>query len=182
VRSGLAGLDISPDGGTISFTARPKNSTAPFDTWVIPAPIGGVPRKLLTDRQGMRWSPDGRQLTYVLPGATRGDTLFVANSDGTGERELIPVKGGRHIHWPAWGRDGQYIYFIYTFDGSNNEPSDVYRIKASGGVTEPVVRSQRRAIYPVPLPAGEGIVLPRIPTAWISDCGGYRRAAATRER
>src|SRR6185369_5143832 len=105
-----------------------------------------------------RWSPDDKRLTSVLAGATRGDTLLVASSDGSGEHVLIPVKGGRHIHWPAWSRDGQYIYFIYTFDGSNNEPSDVYRIKATGGVPEPVVRSQRRAIYPVPLPAGEGLV------------------------
>ncbi len=93
-------------------------------------------------------------LTYTIAGSTTGDGLGVSSSDGTGERILVPREGGRHIHWPAWSRDGKYIYFIYTYDAWHTEPADTYRVAVSGGKPEPVVRSVRRAIYPVPLPGG----------------------------
>jgi Tol biopolymer transport system component len=67
----------------------------------------------------------------------------------------VPREGGRHIHWPAWSHDGKYIYFIYTYDSWHAEPAETWRVPAEGGQPEPVVRSVRRAIYPVPLPGGD---------------------------
>ena len=131
----------------IAFSARPDPQFPIYDTWVIPAPIGGVPRKLLQVLQGMQWSPDGKQIIAIRPGSSRGDALVVANSDGTDQRDLISPQGGRHVHWPVWSRNGKYLYFIYTFDSWNNEPSHIYRIPATGGTPEPVVRSVQRACH-----------------------------------
>ena len=47
-----------------------------------PGPLGGQPFKLLTGLQGMRWSPDGKRLVAMRPGAVRGDELIVADNDG----------------------------------------------------------------------------------------------------
>jgi Tol biopolymer transport system component len=90
-----------------------------------------------------------------MPGSTRGDALGVSSNDGTGDRIVIEREGGRHIHWPAWSRDGQYIYFIYTYDTWHVEPSEIYRVPVKGGAPEPVVKSARRAVYPVPMPSGD---------------------------
>ena len=153
-RVGLGGLAISPDGSTLAFSARPDPNQAQFDTWVMPAPVGGTPRKLLQNLQGCQWSPEGAELACIRPGSSRGDALIVLNSDGSNQREIMAPEGGRHVHWPAWSRDGKYLYFIYTFDTWQTEPTEIWRILSSGGKPEPVVRTVRRAEYPVPLPGG----------------------------
>ena len=153
-RTNIGGLAISPDGNSLAFFGSQDATQIIFDTWVMPAPLGGPPRRLLPGTQGVQWSPDGKRLTCVLPGSSVGDALIVADSDGGNPRQILPATGGRHIHWPTWSRDGQNIYFIYTYQPWNTEQSEIYRIAAAGGTPEPVVRSIRRAVYPVPLPDG----------------------------
>jgi Tol biopolymer transport system component len=154
-RTNLGSVAISPDGRTLAFAASAAATQAAYDTWVMPAPLGGPPHKLLQGMQGAQWSPDGRQLACVLPGSSLGDALVVTNADGTNQRQIVRAGGGRHIHWPMWSHDGKSIYFIYGFQPWNTEPSEIYRTAASGGTPEPVVRSVRRAVYPVPLPGGD---------------------------
>jgi TolB protein len=153
-RVGIGGLAISPDGSTLAFSVRTDPTQTQFDTWTMPAPIGGVPRKLLQNLQGCQWSPSGAELVCIRPGASRGDALIVVNSDGSNQREIMPSETGHHIHWPTWSRDGKYLYFIFTFDTWQGEPSEIWRILLNGGKPEPVVQSARRAEYPVPLPGG----------------------------
>jgi Tol biopolymer transport system component len=155
VRTGIGGVSISPDGSQITFGARTDPTSNSYDTWTIPGPVGGVPRKLLPTIPSVQWSPDGKQLAYTIAGSTRGDALAVSSSDGTGERMLVDRQGGRHVHWSAWSRDGQWIYFIYTYENWHTEPSDIYRVPVRGGAPEPVVQSARRAIYPAPMPGGD---------------------------
>ena len=59
------------------------------------------------------------------------------------------------FHWPTWAADGRSIYFIRTYQPWNIEQSEIYRVAVGGGSPEPVVRSIRRAVYPVPLPGGD---------------------------
>ena len=155
LRTGIGGTAISPDGSQIAFLARQEGPSPTYDTWVIPAPVGGTPRKLFQVFQACQWSPDGVRILCIRPGSTKGDALVVANSDGSGAHDIVSQQPGRHIHWPAWSRDSQYIYFIHTYDTWHNEPSETYRVPAAGGAIEPVVQSVRRAIYPVPLPGGD---------------------------
>ena len=143
----------------------------------MPAPLGGNPHKLLEGMQGVQWSPDGKQLAYSLPGSSAGDALIVADADGSRPREIVTAAGGRHVHWPTWSRDGQHLYFIYTFQPWNTEQSGIYRVPAAGGAPEAVVQSIRRAVYPVPLPE-EICCSPPTPKAWTWACGGNRAAAA----
>ena len=155
MRTNIGGLSISPDGRNLAFFGSTDAAQAPFDTWVMPAPLGGHPRKLLQGMQGARWSPDGTRLACILPGSSLGDALIVADADGSNTRTLIPAEGGHHVHWPMWSADGRTIYFIYTYQSWNTEQSEIYRISLDGGRLEPVVRSLRRSVYPVPLPGGD---------------------------
>jgi Tol biopolymer transport system component len=155
VRTGVGGVAISPDGSQITFAARPDPTFPQYDTWVMPGPIGGMPRKLIAGIPSVQWSPDGKLLAFTVPGSMLGDSLAVSSSDGTGQRTLVEHEGGRHIHWPAWSRDGQYVYFIYTTDTWQAEPSEIYRVSIKGGTPEPVIRTVRRAVYPVPMPGGD---------------------------
>ena len=155
VRATIGGVDISPDGSLIAFTARQRSDATPsFSTWVIPAPLGGQPRKLLTGLQAMRWSPDGKRLAAMRPGAVLGDSLIVADADGGNPQIIVPLSGGRHVHWPAWSRDGLYIYFDCTFMTTQEEPSELCRVSAGGGAVEPVVTTERRAMNAAPAPDG----------------------------
>jgi TolB protein len=171
VRAGLGGVEISPDGSRLAFSAR-QTAAGPYDVWVVPAPIGGAPVKLLQDLQGVRWSPDSKMLAAVKAGSTRGDALIVANADGSNQRQVASPQGGRHIHWPAWSADGRYVYFIYTFDTWHTEPSEIFRVPAAGGALEPVIHSVRRAVYPVPTPDG-GLIFSANPAS--SDLGLWWR-------
>jgi Tol biopolymer transport system component len=158
--SAIGGPAISPDGASIAFEAGAVKGTPAslFDSWVIPAPLGGVPRKLVAFGRAVRWSPDGTKIVYVRAGAASGDALFVANADATQPVELVGTRGGMHVHYPAWSRDGQYIYFIYSICGWNCEPAEIYRIRANGGTLEPVIATARRALFPTPTPDGKGLI------------------------
>jgi eukaryotic-like serine/threonine-protein kinase len=165
-RVDLGGLAISPDGSSIAFDAgATKDTPAPeYDAWVIPAPLGGAPRKVVQLGRALRWSPDGTHIAFVRPGSSAGDALFVARSDGGSPREVVALRGAMHIHWPVWSHDGRHIYFIYSISTANREPSSIYRVAAAGGPVEPVVTSARRAVFPFPMPDGRGLIYAANPT------------------
>src|SRR3954468_10294827 len=172
-RALIGGLSISPDGTMIAVASRSVPGLPGYDTWIIPAPAGGVPRKLLPTLQAMQWSPDGKQIAGVRAASSRGDALVVADSDGGHQRELVPARGGRHVHWPAWSRDQKWIYFISSYDTWQSGQSEIYRVPTSGGSDEPVITTNRRAIYPAPIPGG-GLIFAANPDAidlslWWSD-------------
>ena len=166
-RTDLGGLAISPDGASIAFDAGATKGTpaAQFDAWVIPAPIGGAPRKVVALGRALRWSPDGSQIAFVRPGSSAGDALWVARSDGGSPREVVPLRGAMHIHWPVWSHDGRYIYFNYSVSTANREPASVYRVAAAGGPIEPFVLTARRAVFPFPTPDGNGVVYAANPSS-----------------
>ncbi len=149
-------LEISPDGTSIAFRARSAGTGT--DVWLIPAPLGGAPRRVLQNAAALRWSPNAQQIAFFRPGATAGDTLIVADADGANDRVVVNPRRGVHIHYPAWSDDGRYIYFVQAMSADNTEPSQVFRVAASGGGVEPVIRTARRAIYPVPTPDGRGLI------------------------
>jgi Tol biopolymer transport system component len=180
--TGISGLDISPDGTRIAVMAKTRGYTGPFATWEIPAPLPGVPRKLLDDGLlGMRWSPDSRRIAFIRAGAAAGDALWVADADGTNRHEIIAARDGIHIHWPAWSPDG-LIYFIRTITTvANLDQAEVYRVDSRGGAAEPVVSTLRRAMYPLIMPNGNGFIYAANPTGvdlglfWRPSRGGESR-------
>jgi Tol biopolymer transport system component len=155
----IGGLAITPDGTGILFDAgTEREGTRSYGSWIVPAPLGGVPRRFLGRGRGVRWSPDGTRIAYVMAGGAAGDALWVADGDGNNARELASRRGGIHRHWPAWSMDGRSVYFNYSVSSLNAEPVEIYRLPADGGSAEPTVVTVRRAMYPVPMPDGKSLV------------------------
>jgi Tol biopolymer transport system component len=70
------------------------------------------------------WSPDDRQLAYVLHDAG-GSKLFTVNADGTGQRRLSVESVDRLV---GWLRDGRILVVTESFDRSRS----VYSILPDG--------------------------------------------------
>lgn len=155
----IGGLAITPDGTGIVFDAgREGDGPRSYGSWIVPAPLGGVPRKFLGRGRGVRWAPDGSRIVYVVAGGASGDALWVADGDGNNARELVARRGGVHRHWPVWSADRQSIFFNYSLSSWNAEPVQVYRVPAEGGTAEPTVATIRRAMFPVVMPDGSGLI------------------------
>jgi eukaryotic-like serine/threonine-protein kinase len=155
----ISGLDVSPDGSEISVVAQGRGLGQGGAAWVIPAPLGGVPRRVLMQgNSALHWSPDGKQIAFVRTGGPLGDALLVADPDGQNERVIVAREGAQHIHWPRWSADGRYIYFNHGPQNFNIEPIEISRVATAGGPIEPVVATARRAAFPFLTSDGRGLI------------------------
>jgi Tol biopolymer transport system component len=152
----MGGLDISPDGTQIAFIQGTATRGA---AWVIAAPLGGAPRRVLAPgNNALHWSPDGKRIVFVRTGGPLGDALLVADADGQNEQIVAKREGGQHIHWPRWSADGRFIYFNHGPQNFNFEPTQIFRVAATGGPVERVVGTARRAAYPFLSADGRGLI------------------------
>ena len=155
----IGGLDISPDGSEIALIAQGRSPGEGNTAWVIPAPLGGVARRVLTPTDSsLHWSPDGKRIAFIRTGGPLGDALIVADADGQNETIVAKREGAQHMHWPRWSPDGRYIYFNHGAQNFNIEPTQIYRVAATGGSIEPVVSTARRAAFPFLTPDGSGLI------------------------
>ncbi|HSD27329.1 MAG TPA: LpqB family beta-propeller domain-containing protein, partial [Vicinamibacteria bacterium] len=155
----IGGLEISPDGSSIAVRAGPRgNPNLARGVWLIPAPLGGPPRKLVDRAAGLRWSADGRRIVYMRPDPAGGDAILVARADGAEERELVRPTHGFHLHEPAWSPDGAWVYFNRGPMPNNEAPTEVWRVPSGGGPAEPAVETQGVARDPLPTPDGRALV------------------------
>ena len=157
-RADVGGVDISPDATQITFSASDAAGAAltEYGLWAVPAPLGGVPRKLVERGVGARFSPDGRRIVFVRPGSGGGDALVVSDSDGANQKEIFRTH--MHAHKPGWSSDGRFVYFHMGIEGFNWPPAEIWRVAAGGGTPELVVGTSRLAIYPDPMPNGRGLL------------------------
>jgi Tol biopolymer transport system component len=178
----VGSLDISPDGTSIAVRAGvPGEEAFPRGVWVIPAPLGGPPRKLVDRAGGLRWSADGSQVVFMRPDPASGDEILVARADGTEERVLVPPMGGLHFHEPAWSHDGAWVYFNRGVMPNNEAPTGIWRVPIGGGTAEPVVETQGVAQDPLPTPDGGALIYAGDPSGgtlniwWRPLAGGHER-------
>ena len=98
-------LGLSPDGSTLLLNDATENGgVGPF--WSVPV-LGGSARRL-GDASGDSgtWSPDGKRLAY-----THGNTLLVANADGSNSQELVTFPDPAFVGGAIWSPDGSRLRF-----------------------------------------------------------------------
>lgn len=113
---GIVGIgSISPDGSKLLAREMGGLSDAPVPLWALPT-LGGSPVRLgNTLGSGGGWSPDEQKLAYAS-----GETLYLANADGSESHKLASLPGLLAINAnvstaPVWSPDGQKIA-ISVFD------------------------------------------------------------------
>jgi len=113
---------VSPDGGSIAFTAEGVNGVTSL--FVCSPPDCGSPRAIAPAQLNMAvsWPPDGRGVAYARDG-----NLWVQPLSGGAPRQLTRFTDGRPIRSFAWSRDGQRLAItrstvtndIVLFEGLN---------------------------------------------------------------
>jgi dipeptidyl aminopeptidase/acylaminoacyl peptidase len=101
---------ISPDGKRVAVTVKvpgPRENIWIYDTdrgTRVPLEAAETGDALY----GPRWSPDGKQVVYR---GTGGDlcTVYLHNSDGSGQARKVQATSGGAITVQDWARDGQHL-------------------------------------------------------------------------
>ena len=156
-RTDIGGIDISPDGSQILFGASEAGgSVSDYGSYLVAAPLGGIPRKLFDRGLGARFSPDGKRIVFVRPGGGGGDALVVCDADGGHAIDVYRTHA--HAHNPVWSADGRFVYYQQSTATIRPEPSEIWRVPAAGGTPERVIATSRLALYPVPMPEGRGLL------------------------
>ena len=124
--SGLLPLTPGPHDGT--FGASPLADRLAFvsttteggrDIFLLDLGSGGITRLTTTPtlyKEGVAFSPDGKQIAFTRIDPGQLEAIFVMNADGTGVTRLS--QGGHYDFLPRWAPDGQRIGFTSGRDGS----------------------------------------------------------------
>ena len=88
------------------------------------------------------WSPDGQKIVFRRMIGEMNSEVFVANSDGSGERNLTshPAFDG----WPAWSPDGSQI----AFASNRNANYQIFIMNADGSGVHLLANTEGRATEP----------------------------------
>jgi serine/threonine protein kinase len=110
--------------------------------------VGGAPHNFLGEHAAeVAWSPDGTQLVYHT--WEPGDPTFVADHNGTSERQIVKSQPGLHNHYQVWSKDGRWIYFVRGRPSTRE--MDLWRISSDGGEPEQLTHLNTDISYPAPI-------------------------------
>ena len=116
----------APDGNSIAFTSTRSGGS---EIWKCDAD-GSNPVQLTSlsapTTLWAHWAPDGRSIAFMSDPEGQSD-IYVVNAEGGAPRRLTsdPSMDG----WPAWSRNGEWIYFTSSRGGDWH----LFKMPASGG-------------------------------------------------
>jgi serine/threonine protein kinase len=128
--------------------------------------LGGPPRRIMAGvTSPVTLSPDGKQLAFVRPSSSESN-LFIANSDGTGERKIASRKLPAYFSFvggPTWSPDGKTIACgAGAYSGSLS--ATIVTVPAEGGPEKTITPqnwvSVSRVLW---LGDGSGLLLAAVP-------------------
>jgi dipeptidyl aminopeptidase/acylaminoacyl peptidase len=141
----------SPDGRQIAFVRVHGEGDVDMmpnsDLFVVDARAGARPRRLTTStaEEGgqLSWSPDGRQIAFVLGDEVRYSAydqakLAVVPAAG-GESRVLTTALDRPVSSAIWSPDGSALFFTITDDRAQH----IGRVGARGGDVERLIDGRR---------------------------------------
>jgi len=125
-------LSFSPDGDVLYLLRTEASDLNKAYLYKIPT-LGGSLRRLLVDVDCIGLSPDGTQMVFARfsPEKNRS-TLFIANDDGSGEKEIAQAHDNSYIGALAWSPAGDTIAVSEQLLASTSF-SQVVEIPVAGG-------------------------------------------------
>jgi Tol biopolymer transport system component len=153
----------SPDGSCLAFT----HAAASLDVALVKP--DGSDFLILTDAYGHQsmpsWSPDGKEIVYCCRlGANPNDQLYVMDSDGANQTQLVPAVGERAFS-PAWSPCGPQVAFVREHGAWYSKIAVVDR---SSGEERALVPGS----YPAWSPNGSRVAFCRDNTVWLVNADG----------
>jgi TolB protein len=137
-------LTFSRDGQFIYFVTRETN--LPRMLYQVSV-LGGPPKKLLEKvDSAVSFSPDGSRFVFRRVINERRETaLFIANADGSGERELASIRFPENLGDPSWSPDGK---LIACSAGNHNDQAGMYTVsvRVEDGSIKPISEKRWRWI------------------------------------
>jgi TolB protein len=102
-------LVFSHDGNFVYFSAKSKEEQAPSTYRV--ATLGGAPTKVVEDGYSVRFSADGKHLSFTRVDLKANESsIIVADGDGRNERKLASRSAKQFFVGPtAWSPDGRSL-------------------------------------------------------------------------
>jgi len=101
--------DVSRDGGWLAFLS--EVATTVWNIWLLPLDGQRTPQPWVRTRFNQtspRFSPDGRWIAFESDES--GDPeIYIALTDGGGQKRRISPGGGRR---PRWRADGKELYYV----------------------------------------------------------------------
>ena len=153
--SGDAGIQLSPDGTTLSYMNNGYLHTVNVDGTNdrILSPNGNTNSG---DAEGhTAWSPDGSQIAYTFSG-----DVHVVNADGSADHAITHGSGGMDYYYPVWSVDGTIaMWGAGPGDRPDGGPADaeIYTVPATGGDVTRLTRNDVSNIEPAWSPDGKQI-------------------------
>jgi len=178
-----SGLAWAPDGKSIAFT----RGGGPFtglpadyrDIWVTNADGSGQ-RMLVKRAIEPRWSPDGKQVSFMSLRSGNWE-IYVINADGSDVERL--TRNTEADGFPAWSPDGRQLAFT-RFRFARSSPggfmpgySDVYVMNADGSGQR---RMARNAAFTGWSPQGRRIAFTSGGALYVVNADGSRPRKLTR--
>ncbi len=143
----------SPDGRQIAFVS---DVTGARQIWRMRADGTGQVQLGADDANegSPAYSPDGRLLALTSDRSGSVE-VWLMKVDGTNRRQL--THESTPVGMPRWSHDGQWVYFA-SLPAGDEAPSRIARVRQDGLVREWVTQQTSNEIYPLPDPAGQGLI------------------------
>jgi TolB protein len=154
----------APEANVAPGAVGPPTSTAGASIWIV-HPDGSGNRRLSpegVDAVAATWSPDGKQIAFLVTAAGGAADIHVATVTDTGLTDEHAVVADPADDWgPAWSPNGQQLAF--TSDRSGNE--EIWIVPVGGGAPKKLTDDRAGDWVPAFSPDGSRI-------AFVSDRSG----------